>query len=59
MAAYGREPFEAAMRWRVAFVNGPWDGKSGRYYGLEGFPDMPVANGRDRTGRDGQSQHRA
>jgi hypothetical protein len=46
MAGYGDESFDEAMRWRVAFVGGPWDGKCGRYYGLEGFPEMPVANGR-------------
>jgi len=30
----------------VAFVQGPWDGKAGRDYGVEGFPDMPFADGR-------------
>src|SRR6478672_5436099 len=35
-----RRRVDAAVNvtWRVAFVDGPWDGKGGRYFGLERAP---------------------
>ena len=46
MARYGDQPLEPPLTWRVAFVGGPWSGKRGRYYGIEGFPDMHAGDGR-------------
>ena len=39
------EPIGAA-RTRIRFVGGPWDGDSGRYYGVDGHGDVPVSAGR-------------
>jgi hypothetical protein len=47
---FGRDDsrLDSAVRRRVRFVGGPWDGDAARYYGLDGTADVVAGDGRYR-----------